>query len=284
MQQETTFIYSLEFPEGNIRYIGKANNPKDRLWQHISKAKLGHGSYKYSWIRSLLNKDLKPILNIVDEVPLNEWGFWEKHYITIYKSWNFKLTNLFEGGVGCNHTKESKEKIGKSNEGKVRSKEHRDAVSKANKGRVRSKESKEKFIKSNTGKRRSKDFCEANSKRLIGVKHSEERKMNQKIASANMKMAECPYCGKKGKLNIMKAFHFDKCKKSPKYKPEYFTCEYCNKTVTSKAVFTKHHGDNCSKNPNNSKPRYSCPHCGIKSTNKTNMTRYHFDNCKHKNK
>jgi len=282
MKQETTFIYSLEFPEGNVRYIGKANRPKERFWQHISKAKLGDKSYKYSWIRSLLKNNNRPILKIVDEVPIKEWGFWEQHYISLYKSWEFKLTNLFEGGVGCEHTEETRKRIGEGNRGKVRSEKHRLAVAKANSERVWSEKSKEKLSKASRGRKMPEGFAEAVVERLTGVKHSEERKMNQRIASANMEIVKCPYCNESGKLNIMNQFHFDKCKQNPNYKPKEYICEYCGKITTHKSSFTKYHNNNCSKNPNNSRETIKCPHCDVESINKTNMSRYHFDNCKHK--
>lgn len=51
-----------------------------------------------NWIKGLKKEGLKPILEIIDEVDKIEWKFWEKHYISLYKSWGFRLTNLTEGG------------------------------------------------------------------------------------------------------------------------------------------------------------------------------------------
>lgn len=101
----TTFIYSLEDPiTGQIRYVGKSNNIKKRLVQHRFD---NHKSYKTNWIKSLKDNNLEPILNIIDEVPKEEWSFWEKHYISLYKSWGFKLTNGTDGGDGCHGGKPS---------------------------------------------------------------------------------------------------------------------------------------------------------------------------------
>lgn len=103
-----TFIYSLVDPRSNqIRYIGKSNNPKKRLSAHLSEKRRTHKSH---WIQSLKKVGLKPILNIVDEVLLKEWEFWEMHYISLYKSWGFDLTNQRAGGGGLeSHSTETKE-------------------------------------------------------------------------------------------------------------------------------------------------------------------------------
>lgn len=95
-----TYIYSLNCPiTEEVRYIGKSNNPTKRLNSHTSdKSK----NYKASWIKSLKEQNLKPVLEIIDEVSNLEWEFWEQHYISLYKSWNFKLTNLTNGGDGVN--------------------------------------------------------------------------------------------------------------------------------------------------------------------------------------
>lgn len=121
---KTTFIYVLIDPLTNlIRYVGKSNNPKKRLEGHlIDKAK----TYKVKWIKSLQKKESKPILEVIDEVSLDQWEFWEQHYISLYKSWGFKLTNGTLGGGGsAGHamTEEGKQHLRNINLGKVQSKE-----------------------------------------------------------------------------------------------------------------------------------------------------------------
>lgn len=109
-----SFIYSLEFPEGNVRYIGKTNDIKKRYRGHIDKVNT-HVSHKNSWIKSLLSKGEVPIMNIVDTVPDKEWQFWEEHYIWLYRSFGFDLTNSTFGGDGAsNLSQETKDKIRKS--------------------------------------------------------------------------------------------------------------------------------------------------------------------------
>jgi hypothetical protein len=74
-------IYFLEIDNLPF-YIGKTNNPTQREKAH----KVIYGN--------------KTTLNIIDIVPENQWRFWEKYYITLFKSWNFNLKNKNNGGGG----------------------------------------------------------------------------------------------------------------------------------------------------------------------------------------
>lgn len=96
---KNTFIYCLYDPiTGNPRYIGKSNNPRTRLRRHIKESLVDTCTYKKAWIKSLILLNLEPILDIVDEIPIHSWKFWEVHYISLYKSWGFILTNSTNGG------------------------------------------------------------------------------------------------------------------------------------------------------------------------------------------
>lgn len=111
---ERTNIYSLEYPEGNIRYIGKANNLSQRFTSHLKRVN-ECTSKKNSWIKSLLRKGEFPIMNLIDEVSIKDWQFWESHYIFLYRSFGFDLTNLTFGGDGLsNPSEEVKYKISNS--------------------------------------------------------------------------------------------------------------------------------------------------------------------------
>lgn len=95
-----TFIYSLEDPMTHeIRYIGKTNNPYDRYKAHknISRDKNTH---KRNWINKLRINGLHPIMNIIDVVKIDEWGFWEKYWIQQFNVWGFNLLNYTDGGEG----------------------------------------------------------------------------------------------------------------------------------------------------------------------------------------
>ena len=109
-----TFIYSLSDPiNGEIRYVGKSDNPKLRLVEHIKKSKYDL-THKNNWIKSLVNKNLKPVIEILDTVPISEWGFWENYWIDVVKTWGFKLTNIANGGNGGNLGEIVNKKISKS--------------------------------------------------------------------------------------------------------------------------------------------------------------------------
>ena len=100
------YIYSLEYPEGNIRYIGKSFNPYKRFLHHLYPSNNQKKGYKWNWIKSLKEKGLKPIMKIIDEVSAEEIDFWEIHYISLFKFYGFRLTNMTLGGDGQSHISE----------------------------------------------------------------------------------------------------------------------------------------------------------------------------------
>lgn len=96
------YIYALLCPQGEIRYIGKTNNPDHRLLSHISAAKAKRTKHHTSnWIRSLLEKGEKPALEIVMEVSDGEpWEPYEIRFISEFRAEGHRLTNSTAGGDG----------------------------------------------------------------------------------------------------------------------------------------------------------------------------------------
>jgi len=91
---KTTFIYYLEKDNVPI-YIGKSNYPKQRMSTDHYK-NFGSNIKQY----------------IIDEVPIDEWRFWEQFYIDLFRSWNCNLKQQKKGGGGlCHHTKIAIDKI-----------------------------------------------------------------------------------------------------------------------------------------------------------------------------
>ena len=89
-----TDIYYLTFDHEDIPfYIGKSKNCYSRFFAH----------------KKTYGKNIKMIK--IDKVKNKEWLFWEKHYVSLFTSWGFKLDNKNNGGGGS--TKASKEKIQK---------------------------------------------------------------------------------------------------------------------------------------------------------------------------
>jgi hypothetical protein len=94
-------IYTLSDPRTNeIRYIGKTNNLIKRFNKHINESKLSTKSHKKAWINQLLKLNLKPIIEVIDIVPKNEWVFWETYWISQFRTWGFDLVNNTNGGEG----------------------------------------------------------------------------------------------------------------------------------------------------------------------------------------
>lgn len=97
-KEEIRFIYTLTCPLTNqIRYIGQTKNIKKRIYKHIYSSK-NPKTYTQCWIKSLIDKDLKPIIEVLEECDIYTVDENEIFYISIFKSWGFNLTNLEEGG------------------------------------------------------------------------------------------------------------------------------------------------------------------------------------------
>ena len=108
------YIYTLSDPTTNmVRYVGKTNNIKKRLILHMSTIEK-YKSHKNSWLKFLKAKSLKPIIEIIDVVNEENWGFWEQYWISQFKTWGFNLVNSTDGGEnppswkGCTHSDEYK--------------------------------------------------------------------------------------------------------------------------------------------------------------------------------
>jgi len=151
---ETTHIYALIDPETNeVRYIGKANNISQRYRAHLNRVRK-HQIHKKNWIESLRRKKLKPIIVVVDTVPIKDWIFWEKYWIAQMKTWGFNLINYTMGGDGCTFGNETSFKKGISpwNIGIPRPDETRQKIRDGNKDKIISKETKQKMSVSHKGK------------------------------------------------------------------------------------------------------------------------------------
>ena len=94
-----TYIYYLSDKKGIPFYIGKTTNPTRR--KHVHYRTYGN--------------DIK--LEVIDKCgdDKEEWKFWEGHYISLFKSWGFKLTNanLKGGGGPTSYSEKSKLKMRK---------------------------------------------------------------------------------------------------------------------------------------------------------------------------
>lgn len=129
---EMTYIYTISHPlTHEVRYIGKSNTPSKRLSTHIRECNKIK-SHKNNWIKSILNSGLDPHMDILDEVPIIEWEYWEKYWISQFKQWGFRLTNHSDGGIGpigVKRSNEFKKKIREIKMGIPLSDEHKKKIS-----------------------------------------------------------------------------------------------------------------------------------------------------------
>jgi hypothetical protein len=166
---QTTFIYGLICPKTNtIRYIGKADDVKRRFRQHIYQSKYSD-SNKNLWIKNLIKEGYKPEIEMIDEVPITDWGYWEDFWIKYYKFLGSQLINEMDGGHGYGkHSPETIEKIRQSQIGEKNPMFGKPGI-KGMLGKKLSEETKRKISEIKKGKN--------------GFKLSEETK--RKISEAN---------------------------------------------------------------------------------------------------
>lgn len=129
---DSAYIYILEDPRtGEIRYVGKAFNLKQRLGDHIGNRYRGTCKNK-SWIISLVKSGVAPVireLEFLQNVEPETWEEAESFWIETLRFYGCKLNNMTTGGdsgkrmspeaiqkrvaqmKGKNHTEEHKEKI-----------------------------------------------------------------------------------------------------------------------------------------------------------------------------
>lgn len=154
-----TKIYTLSSDRNleDIRYIGKTKESlKKRLSNHIAQAKrndnIGYSyNYNSNWINKELRDDFNIIIKEIDFILDNDWEYLEQYWISQFKTWGYKLTNLTEGGDGNKNqiqTEEANKKRSQKLKNIPRPLEIRKKISKSNMGKVLSEDTKEKVRKS----------------------------------------------------------------------------------------------------------------------------------------
>lgn len=128
---ETTFIYALADPTtGEVRYVGKSNNPRRRYSSHTTSFR--YQVHKTNWIKKLREQELKPTLLVLEEVPLSLWQERERFWIAYYREHGANLINETEGGGGFTTlTPEHREKVRIAMTGRIFTPEHRANLAKA---------------------------------------------------------------------------------------------------------------------------------------------------------
>jgi hypothetical protein len=171
----TAFIYVLIDPRtGEVRYVGKSNDPIRRLQGHLQSARADKPWGVCRWIRDLAAVGLTPGVVVIDQVSADEWEPAEVEWIAHFRSAGARLTNTAPGGLGgfspeaiekahaakrgVAASLETRAKMSAAKLGVKKSPEHVEAVRKALTGRANgplSAETKAKISASLTGRRRS---------------------------------------------------------------------------------------------------------------------------------
>lgn len=95
------FIYSLSCPEtGRVRYIGKANSMAKRLQTHLRDSRKADRTPVRSWVKSLADRHLVPVMALVMETDAENWEADERDVIAEHRRLFSDLLNVADGGAG----------------------------------------------------------------------------------------------------------------------------------------------------------------------------------------
>lgn len=132
-------VYVLKEPDSDIvRYVGYTGKGLDhRFRRHVVD---GGKTRKDNWIKSLKNKGLKPVIDLIDDgLTYTEAIQQEMAAIQLFLACGANLTNLTLGGEGirCGTMSESvRRKIGNAHKGKIVTAEQKLHISQAHIGQV----------------------------------------------------------------------------------------------------------------------------------------------------
>ena len=97
-------IYALCDPEsGDVRYIGKTNNPNRRLGQHCRPTYSNGGTIprRRRWLDSLKKRGLDPEMVVIEWV--DDWDSAERYWVSLFRELGFDLVNGTDGGKDYRH-------------------------------------------------------------------------------------------------------------------------------------------------------------------------------------
>lgn len=93
-------IYTLSDPRtGEVRYVGRTNQPKIRFNNHLYSDR--GANHKWAWIKSLKSENLKPVMEIIESVPAAKAIESEKIWIESFRFYGCRLTNSDFGSIGA---------------------------------------------------------------------------------------------------------------------------------------------------------------------------------------
>lgn len=145
----TTILYSLTDPDGNVKYIGKttAMTLNGRLSKHMADVRKGCNTKKCKWIRSLLNEGKLPSINKL-EVVQGDGCTREIELIAEYKTKGVKLKNSTFGGQGTLGRKvpqSTRDAVSLAHKGIPLTEEHKRKISIGGRGKIISEETRQRI-------------------------------------------------------------------------------------------------------------------------------------------
>lgn len=183
-------IYVLKDPRDGLYYwIGQTKNFQARSLSHTTIRTDDKYCPKYKERKTAILKDgLIPIVEIVDEFEgtRKEAHWWERHYISLYRSWGFPIINV----ANLNRTEEFKKNLSLTQKGKHHSEETKKKMSKSQKGSNHW----------NYGKHTSKEVKEKISQKLKGSNNPLYRKPKSEETKKKMSKARKLYLERKAIL------------------------------------------------------------------------------------
>ena len=101
-----------------IRYVGKADLPFRRMRRHIKDGRDGKTDHKNRWINDVLAEGLYPILLPLEICLQISWEVREQWWVAYYKHLCCDLTNANDGGIGCDISERTRQKMREAKLGK----------------------------------------------------------------------------------------------------------------------------------------------------------------------
>lgn len=101
MASGTIAIYALVQPGSKppaYRYVGKANDPRERLKTHRYKARHRREQPVNDWMKHHLDLGHEPEMVVLETCPVEGWADRERHWIAKLRAEGHALLNLSEGG------------------------------------------------------------------------------------------------------------------------------------------------------------------------------------------
>ncbi len=169
-------IYTLSCPlTGEVRYVGKTNNPKIRFKNHCEER--WRKNRKSNWIKSLRSRSLKPVMEIIEECPEDSWEDSERFWISYLNFLGCNLTNSNSGGDGATLiSEETRRRLSEAHAGKRQTAETIEKRVKKIRGTIQNAQWVAKRSMSMRGKKRSKESRRKQSQSRMGLLPSQEHR------------------------------------------------------------------------------------------------------------